>query len=640
MILENDFLQVHFTGCFLPAQYLWRPTGDFFEGTKPEEKLWVDEMPYALQDLVLEELEDGFLVTLPDGRQFSAIYELREKALFCELSEEFGKIDRMDFSGITLLCFHGEDRYFRDIYQREPWDAIQAKGLAWTRTEKGKTAWAWPQEQPEICVHACGFREAVGAFLHTDYAVEPLVTRLLSSKKYPKRAERFSIGINCLPFRLRGRELGKRSFQVIFTEDVNGDRSVDECDYQLALRAFLEPLGYSHQDIVSYKILCQNGEVRHTSFQQALDIIREVHRLTNGKKQIVYLTGWQYSGHDTGYPSFDKSNENLGTKAELIYLIETAKKKYGCTVSVHINLDDSYQEHPGWDPQVICRDTDGSLMQWEMFGGKQAYHISHTKDVESGKVFQRLEALFQLLPIEESIHIDAFRNTNLSWEKDGLIGPEEELYCGMIPILSYLRERGIDVTTEALNGMTIEPAGLFSGFYHKTAELPVLYHGMICGGLGQDPKAYILSSMMDRDVTYHSLQSGMLCHTIAMQELLSLYLNQRKLLEFRETEEGYMARYDGNVTARVYAERNQYEILCGEICIADEDTRFVPLSDGIYVYAEKGGNLRRQLPIKFQNCTLKMVALQVKEKSEFFIEGTEIVLSLPVEGFVRIEFEN
>ena len=53
------------------------------------------------------------------------------------------------------------------------------------------------------------------------------------------------------------------------------------------------------------------------------------------------------------------------------------------------------------------------------------------------------------VPLEGAIHIDAFRNMNWSWEPDGFIGPIEELECGVKPIVQWLKDRGIDVTTES-----------------------------------------------------------------------------------------------------------------------------------------------------------------------------------------------
>src|SRR5207249_8702510 len=39
----------------------------------------------------------------------------------------------------------------------------------------------------------------------------------------------------------------------------------------------------------------------HLTFEQALDVIERLDRITCGAPKIVYLVGWQYNGHDSKY---------------------------------------------------------------------------------------------------------------------------------------------------------------------------------------------------------------------------------------------------------------------------------------------------------------------------------------------------
>jgi len=55
-----------------------------------------------------------------------------------------------------------------------------------------------------------------------------------------------------------------------------------------------------------YKIFCDVPGLPQkdvTTFADALELIKRIHRLTGGAPQVVYLVGWQYRGHDTGYPA-------------------------------------------------------------------------------------------------------------------------------------------------------------------------------------------------------------------------------------------------------------------------------------------------------------------------------------------------
>ncbi len=67
-----------------------------------------------------------------------------------------------------------------------------------------------------------------------------------------------------------------------------------------------------YQDTFIYKIFCDApGAHDFTTFADAVGVIRRVHDLAPWLKQVVYLVGWQYRGHDTGYPATDQINERL-----------------------------------------------------------------------------------------------------------------------------------------------------------------------------------------------------------------------------------------------------------------------------------------------------------------------------------------
>lgn len=49
----------------------------------------------------------------------------------------------------------------------------------------------------------------------------------------------------------------------------------------------------------------------HLTFEQALDVIERLDRITCGAPKIVYLVGWQYNGHDSKYPAWAEVNHRL-----------------------------------------------------------------------------------------------------------------------------------------------------------------------------------------------------------------------------------------------------------------------------------------------------------------------------------------
>ena len=42
-----------------------------------------------------------------------------------------------------------------------------------------------------------------------------------------------------------------------------------------------------------------------------MEVAKRIYTLTLGLPKIAYLVGWQYSGHDSNYPSWDVVNERL-----------------------------------------------------------------------------------------------------------------------------------------------------------------------------------------------------------------------------------------------------------------------------------------------------------------------------------------
>ena len=55
-----------------------------------------------------------------------------------------------------------------------------------------------------------------------------------------------------------------------------------------------------------------------------------------------------------------------------------------------------------------------------------AYHLSKTKDFVSGQRIPRLEKMFDTIPVDLSLHCDAWRDINLSYENT----TEDDPWCG------------------------------------------------------------------------------------------------------------------------------------------------------------------------------------------------------------------
>ncbi len=533
-----------------------------------------------------------------------------------------------------LTCKEPEYSYWREKWSQRPWDRPVGKGLYSNRNESGKIGAAIPDCGNLPSVHACFFDESICCFIYSNYPHMPILDCLKEEAGTPGRSRGFSLSPNKYQYHIRDNKSEQLCVKVVFLEDINGDGRTDECDYRLWLNRQFPTPKQLYRDSIMYKIGCAvPGRVK-TTFKQALDIIRAIHNITGGMKQIVYLVGWQYDGHDTGYPSLDKINGKLGSREELIDLVKTAKENYNCIVSYHINVDDSYMEHPGWNADIICRDPGGSPVAWELFNGKQSYHICHTKDIESGEFFKRVEAMAKLVPLEETVHIDAFRPTNCSWEPGGYIGVPEELLCGVKPIIEYFSQMGVDVTTEAVDSFGVEPAGLFSAIWHMYD--PQLYHGKILGGgRGTDTTAFGLGTSCDIDIDYDVFLNHW--DVIADQIFLGTVLYQlyltREMTELRidDTDETVKLRFGTDLKTLIDRKEDRLEVKLGDDIIARDGDRFIPLGDSIYVYSREGGSIKGRLPREWEGSGFEAVQLTPGGKSgkvEYSVAGSQITIWL------------
>ncbi len=643
MILENEILRVELGSLGFPKAYLHKPTGQTLLGYGEEDKIKINNEIFQLSALCAVNDENKFTISA-GGYAFEVTVALEGAQLLYEIKEVDGNdaISCIDLHDLTLLNFDETYSYARDFFISQQWYAEMGRGLSNARYETGEIVAAFPNPQGSVSVHACGFKGQLCAYVYTNHAVMPLYTKHVPHASLPFRSQAFCLGINRCVLKINGKSHKPFTFKVTFTGDLNGDGLANDIDYQLSLKENLPEPNQIYKDAAWYKIMCAANGAVYTTFRQALEIIKAIHKMSDGRKQIAYLVGWQYTGHDSGYPSFDKVNESLGTREELIDIIKEAKEKYNCALSLHINVDDSYVDNPGYEENLISCDIDGKPMRWEKFYGKQSYHINHTKDVESGSIFRRLDKLLELLPIDESIHIDAFRNTNFSWEKDRFIGPDEELYCGMLPIINYLAQRNIDVTTEALNGMVVESSGIFSGLWHHFSYLPVLYHNKIFAGARRyNPISVIIGSALEDDFTYDILtKTNEILEQVAMHNMLYKYLLRRNMINFSTNGLSATVEYDDGTRGFASEYPAVVELVKDGTIIADNNSRFIPLDDAIYAYSTKGGLLKRRLPQEFRGSFLKVsVQYGTQEMISSFVKDDDIYIEMPVNTILKITRE-
>jgi len=641
VILENDILRVELMSVPAFRNWFYKPAGVNIKGCNECHGLFINRKPIPWNEWDISVCKgdssvDYNLKHRLSGLQMKVTITLINNAVkyivddICEGNEPLYTVE---FKNIPVFCFDREFSFMRDIYNKIHWDSRIARGLWHKSYEYASVLGVQPDDAAKPHVHACAYNGKVSCFIKTDWPILPLWTRAVESKSFPGRTDFMELGMSGWQYRIRNKTIPCFEAHIELVSDLNDDGKADECEYQLALKKLLPDPDELYRNAIWYKVFCASPRGVFTTFRQALEIAKRIFYLSNGVPQIMYLVGWQYDGHDTGYPAMDKLNEKLGGREDLLHLMKTAKEQYNCIVSVHANVDDAYPEHPQWDPDLIGRDVDGSLMRWEVFNGRQSYHICHTKDVESGSIFKRIDEMLSVVPVERTIHFDAFRTMNWSWDEDGFIGEPEELFCGMLPIKEYMNQKGIDVTTESLNGMRIEPSGIFSAFWHNPEVLPLLYHNKIYGGgRGRTPAAYVSGTSINMDFTSDNLdiRAQELNDRVGMDYMLYRFFLMREMVEFRmKGNKVAFARYADGVESYGDDARNMLKVTWHDTLIADNATRFIPFDDFIYIYATEDCEIKRILPETWRNTDLHAVyLLPGRGKPNISVEDNMVIIKL------------
>jgi hypothetical protein len=224
--------------------------------------------------------------------------------------------------------------------------------------------------------------------------------------------------------------------------------------------------------------------ILYLKFDQALEVIRKLDNLTLGMSKIVYLVGWQFTGHDSGYPAWSVVNERLkrpqdATAVDSLKWLMTNAWQYHTAVSLHINMMDAYKDSPLWktydENNIILKEKNGSPIQGDI-GGVPGYGVSYAQEWKLGFAQKRIDGLLRMLPQLQdaaTIHIDAFHSITPmqldavappirpDWHSS--VTPEQLGHLVSDPLLGYTvddevaaqrkifrywRMRGMDVTAE------------------------------------------------------------------------------------------------------------------------------------------------------------------------------------------------
>jgi hypothetical protein len=416
---------------------------------------------------------------------------------------------------------------------------------------------------------------------------------------------------------------------------------------------------YEYHKILVYKVLnCRKPGKVFLTFEDTLEIIKKLYAITDEIKQIVYLAGWQYDGHDSKYPAWFEVNHHLKRKQDenakdsLLWLIDEAKK-YNAVVSYHVNMCDAYKNSPLWETYwkngLIVKNKDGSAKDINIWDGEMSYHINKSREWETGFAQKRIDEFCEFLPVCDAgtVHIDVFDPRNYP---DQGITVENEIKA-MIEILKYWKKKGVDVTKE--------------WFHHEFAGMtPMVYHlnldensrlkyssDIICGGgEGWNQKhnkihhsrivwggVYITPESgcmyeeawgcsIDNDITsfggIENFRRQFYTKTLPWQ-----FLNHYEHVKHINTKEKYIVEFTGDIISSVNKNDRCRTITQRGRLIAENNDLFVPAlwkGKEIIAYSYSGCKKEWELPEDWKGLSILKLS-KLSEKGETFLEEKKSV---------------
>ena len=552
-----------------------------------------------------------------------------------DIEDPAGQLKTLSWRNAPLVRCSDSKFHFWRVFTSEP----DAGGKMWMKDATGKLE-TTPVDESEVpVIWGCLWRpDTTCVAVSTNYPLFPLTHRIVEGTAY-------EISLNTYQYRVRKKKMPPLKAQVEFLPDINGDGKTDDSDYRLLENRKLRTPDPIHHTHISYRILNdwadQGGLL--TDIRQSEEMIKAIYNVTDGLPQFPYLTGWQYSGHDTGYPAMDKINERVGSREEFRNLARTCKERYNTILSYHLNIDDSYRDNPGYDPRFCTPNG-----------------ICHTIDVETGEVFRRFEDTFKTIPVEKVVHIDNMRITNTHVLEEYLnkgIGILEELVCGIMPIMKWLNERGITVTTEGQNGAPVDASLIVQGLWHFDPVLPVIqiYHQKVTGGgMGTRetpvPRCeFAVVKGIHQDFTWEpwpaypnivSMRADWpnIVDRIYRGTLLYHFYLEHEMTKLERVDGGvYMEFGNGEVIAE--SANNHVSVTWKGVTVAEDDDRFIPRGNALYCYSLDGTNRTWALPPSFCDRNLEVFSLSREGRGPapaYRLAGDQIELKLAPRTPVKI----
>ena len=396
---------------------------------------------------------------------------------------------------------------------------------------------------------------------------------------------------------------------VTFTGDYDKDGEISWVDGSKLFRENVDAVPnpfYKDKSFIRVFLSRRGTTDENLTFDEVLERIKAFAIQTDSAACVIYLLGWQYKGHDTGYPSVDKVNEALGGYDKLVNLIKEAKK-YNVNVTFYDNYDDSYPINPGWDPDVICRDPNGNLMRGGAWDGEQSYLISSYKyAVKSG--LKRVRFTLDRYPVREAYFIDVLAGGYKVGRKYDF-NPESPAgaiknFEGKLMLINEFNKRGIDVATEDFTGFFVGHVGTFGdiiafdNIYFRGEEqiplIPFIYHSKTSFGMKTSSPSFnvrtFLYGQRAQEITFKN--SDFTAGNYILDALPKQKLYGKSMKSYEKYDDFERVTYDDGIVVEVNVKTDKYSVALGDgLVIAKDYTTFAPINKNVFLACSREGGI-------------------------------------------------
>ncbi len=391
------------------------------------------------------------------------------------------------------------------------------------------------------------------------------------------------------------------------------------------------------------------------SFDEALAIVKKMYYLTDGGPQIFYMVGWQFEGHDTGYPYVMEVNPKVGTQEELRRVIDEGQR-YNASVTMHDNYDDAYIS-PYFHKEDIALNQKGDMCKGWAWSAGMSYMLSLKRYRQLGLMQERVQKTVELFGIHTSYHLDVLTSEvrrydfNPQWKSASDIGLQEKK-----EIIHQFNHYGIDITSECLSHPFVGHIGFayWTRYSAKSCLYPgeeiipltsMIYHGTIQYNSAYENKMDILDSLILGGYAGLGEVQQIEVKHLRGYYLLSMpmgLLYDHQICDYKIDGSKIHIDYGNNSYIQIDKKVKSYDIVLDGRIIGRDWSTFAPgFRPGSYLaFSMHGGDLQYPAPEGWLDGTIvRAVTLNEEGEGETlpcFVQQGMIHMHLPVDTPVRI----